>query len=110
MREIFYGETIQYGGSVHITKDGDDYDFNVSNYLYGISSTQALALADAIYKAEGLGWLPYPERTPEEFGMYEVTLSEGLYRVRAALWDGGIWTLKDVIAFRKPRPYESEVE
>ncbi len=32
----------------------------------------ALALADAIYKAEGRGWLPYPDITPEEDGDYDV--------------------------------------
>jgi len=54
--------------------------------------------------------LPYPENEPEEFGMYEVTLSKGIYRVKTDIWDGTSFILKNVIAFRNPRPYEGEVE
>jgi hypothetical protein len=87
------------------------YTFSVNRVpVMGTKAKGALALADAIYEAEGYGWLAYPENKPVEFGMYEVTLSEGIYRVRTDLWDGDIWTLKNVIAFRKTRPYESEVE
>lgn len=75
-----------------------------------INHNDAIALTDAIYEAEGYGQLPYPENEPEEFGMYEVTLSKGIYRVKTDIWDGTSFILKNVIAFRNPRPYEGEVE
>jgi hypothetical protein len=74
-----------------------------------LDAEQALALADAIYEAEGYGWLPYPENKPEELGLYEVTILEGNKRVENDTWDGHGWTWRGVIAYRKPRPYEGEV-
>jgi hypothetical protein len=115
MKTIFRADLTIYDGCddgwLYVDKHRNGYDVTASDYLDNVlSPADALALANALLDDLGLGWLAYPENKPVEFGMYEVTLSEGIYRVRTDLWDGDIWTLKNVIAFRKTRPYESEVE
>lgn len=41
-------------------------DFGAHAILGEYDPAEARALADAIYKELGLGWLPYPENVPEE--------------------------------------------
>jgi len=88
-----------------------------------LDTGEALALADAIYKAEGLGWKVFTAHSDVEVGLYDVTiedLSHEIYVTRVATYNSsGRWTdektLSDltltVIAYRaRPRPYEGEVE
>jgi hypothetical protein len=88
-----------------------------------INHNEALALADAIYKAEGYGWWVFTARSDVEVGLYDVTiedLSHEIYGTRVATYNSsGRWiddkTLSDltliVTAYRaRPRPYEGEVE
>lgn len=49
-------------------------DFGAHAILGEYDPAEARALADAIYKDLGLGWLPYPENIPPLAGYYFITM------------------------------------
>ena len=93
-------------------------DFGSHPILGEYDPAEARALADAIYKELGLGWLPYPENKPEKDYIYIVTFRlKGTLFEEAAIYKNGTWSdmlggipNEDVVAYRNQQPYQPESE
>lgn len=93
-------------------------DFGAHAILGEYDPAEARALADAIYKELGLGWLPYPENVPETNGVYIITFKlKGKLYEEAATYKNGTWSdmlggipNEDIVAYRKPSPCQPESE
>lgn len=120
--QIFITEGERIGLSVDRTNEKKyvitSYDMGGDEISKLITPLEALELADALYDELGLGWLPYPENVPETNGVYIITFKlKGKLYEEAATYKNGTWSdmlggipNEDIVAYRKPSPYQPESE